>query len=98
MSTWMDCFVGSEEDEGWKERTRSMKLVLDLYPATAVVLYMLSFGIGVGTVPWLLLGELCPSKVPPGSVGSPPRSENVILILQYILLLDLIDSRDLRRP
>jgi hypothetical protein len=35
----------------------------DLYPATAVVLYMLSFGIGVGTVPWLLLGELCPSKV-----------------------------------
>ena len=34
-----------------------------MYPATAVVLYMLSFGIGVGTVPWLLLGELCPSKV-----------------------------------
>jgi hypothetical protein len=43
--------------------TRSLLLLYDLYPATAVVLYMLSFGIGVGTVPWLLLGELCPSKV-----------------------------------
>lgn len=24
---------------------------------------MLSYGLGVGTVPWLLLGELCPTKV-----------------------------------
>ena len=54
--------VHIERGEGG-ERARSLKLVYDMYPATAVVLYMLSFGIGVGTVPWLLLGELCPSKV-----------------------------------
>ena len=30
---------------------------------TAVLLYMLSFGCGVGTVPWILLGELCPADV-----------------------------------
>ena len=30
---------------------------------TLIVIYMLGFGIGVGTVPWLLLGELCPSEV-----------------------------------
>ena len=28
-----------------------------------IVIYMLGFGMGVGTVPWLLLGELCPSEV-----------------------------------
>merc|ERR1712223_1040076 len=28
-----------------------------------IVIYMLSYGLGVGTVPWLLLGELCPTKV-----------------------------------
>ena len=28
-----------------------------------IVIYMLGFGAGVGTVPWLLLGELCPSEV-----------------------------------
>ena len=28
-----------------------------------MVLYILFFGFGVGTVPWLLLGELCPVKV-----------------------------------
>lgn len=39
------------------------KLFLDNYPIVAVILYMLSFGLGVATVPWLLLGELCPSKV-----------------------------------
>ena len=50
-------------EEDAVETTRSLLLLYDLYPATAVVLYMLSFGIGVGTVPWLLLGELCPSKV-----------------------------------
>ena len=28
-----------------------------------IVIYMLAFGLGLGTVPWLLLGELCPSQV-----------------------------------
>ena len=28
-----------------------------------IVAYMLSNGVGVGTVPWLLLGELCPARV-----------------------------------
>ncbi len=28
-----------------------------------IVVYMLTFGMGVGTVPWLLLGELCPIEV-----------------------------------
>jgi hypothetical protein len=28
-----------------------------------IVAYMLTFGVGVGTVPWLLLGELCPIQV-----------------------------------
>ena len=32
-------------------------------PLVEIVAYMLSNGIGVGTVPWLLLGELCPAKV-----------------------------------
>ena len=30
-----------------------------------IVAYMLAFGIGVGLVPWLLLGELCPAEVNP---------------------------------
>ncbi len=60
-SNWRICTERQGEDA--VETTRSLLLLYDLYPATAVVLYMLSFGIGVGTVPWLLLGELCPSKV-----------------------------------
>ena len=28
-----------------------------------MILYILFFGLGVGTVPWLLLGELCPVRV-----------------------------------
>ena len=32
-------------------------------PPLLIVIYMLCYGIGVGTVPWLLLGELCPTKV-----------------------------------
>jgi hypothetical protein len=35
---------------------------LFIFPVEIVV-YMLTFGIGVGTVPWLLLGELCPIEV-----------------------------------
>ena len=37
--------------------------VLSGAPLVEIVAYMLSNGIGVGTVPWLLLGELCPAKV-----------------------------------
>ncbi len=61
-SNWRIC-TESQGEEDAVATTRSLLLLYDLYPATAVVLYMLSFGIGVGTVPWLLLGELCPSKV-----------------------------------
>ena len=32
-------------------------------PLVEIVAYMLSNGVGVGTVPWLLLGELCPARV-----------------------------------
>ena len=28
-----------------------------------IVIYMLSYGMGVGIVPWLLIGELCPMEV-----------------------------------
>ena len=37
--------------------------VLLVLPIVEIVAYMLAFGIGVGTVPWLLLGELCPVQV-----------------------------------
>ena len=30
---------------------------------TCLIVYMLSFGIGIGTVPWLLLGELTPGSI-----------------------------------
>ena len=32
-------------------------------PLVEIIAYMLSNGVGVGTVPWLLLGELCPARV-----------------------------------
>lgn len=32
-------------------------------PLTCVVLYVASFGMGVGPVPWILLGELLPTPV-----------------------------------
>jgi len=38
-------------------------LFYNIYPAVSVILYMLVYGAGVGTIPWLLLGELCPCKV-----------------------------------
>jgi hypothetical protein len=37
--------------------------LLETLPVIEIVAYMLSFGLGVGTVPWLLLGELCPTRV-----------------------------------
>jgi len=37
--------------------------VLSILPLLEIVCYMMAFGIGVGTVPWLLLGELCPVQV-----------------------------------
>lgn len=37
--------------------------VLSILPLFEIVAYMMAFGIGVGTVPWLLLGELCPVQV-----------------------------------
>jgi len=40
----------------------SIKGFLISFPVEIVV-YMLSFGIGVGTIPWLLVGELCPIEV-----------------------------------
>ena len=50
-----------ERDDGADEvRPRSM---LSGAPLLEIVAYMLSNGVGVGTVPWLLLGELCPARV-----------------------------------
>ena len=45
------------------EELRGLVLMFDVVPALSVILYILVFGAGVGTIPWLLLGELCPSKV-----------------------------------
>ena len=28
-----------------------------------IVIFMLTYGLGVGTIPWLLVGELCPIEV-----------------------------------
>ena len=36
---------------------------MPVLPLIEIVLYILFFGLGVGTVPWLLLGELSPVKV-----------------------------------
>jgi len=49
------------EQDGAEDRSRSA--VLRGAPLVEIVAYMLSNGIGVGTVPWLLLGELCPARV-----------------------------------
>ena len=46
-----------------EEKISRTLLFFNIYPAVSVILYMLVFGAGVGTIPWLLLGELCPSKV-----------------------------------
>lgn len=46
-----------------EQKLSKMRLFYDIYPAVSVIIYMLVFGAGVGTIPWLLLGELCPSKV-----------------------------------
>jgi len=40
-----------------------LKFVLPVLPLFFIILYILFFGLGVGTVPWLLMGELCPVKV-----------------------------------
>ena len=37
--------------------------IVDILPLIEMILYILFFGLGVGTVPWLLMGELCPVKV-----------------------------------
>ena len=37
--------------------------IVNLLPLVEMIFYILFFGLGVGTVPWLLLGELCPVKV-----------------------------------
>lgn len=49
-----------EQDEG---EIRDQSAVLSGAPLVEIVAYMLSNGVGVGTVPWLLLGELCPARV-----------------------------------
>ena len=51
------------EDSEHSESRAMLITVFDVWPALSVILYILVFGAGVGTIPWLLLGELCPSKV-----------------------------------
>ena len=48
------------QDGGAEDQFRS---VLVGAPLVEIIAYMLSNGVGVGTVPWLLLGELCPARV-----------------------------------
>ena len=48
------------QDGGGEDQFRS---VLVGAPLVEIIAYMLSNGVGVGTVPWLLLGELCPARV-----------------------------------
>ena len=55
--------LSREEDEGESEQPPTYLLWLETLPVVEIVAYMLAFGLGVGTVPWLLLGELCPAKV-----------------------------------
>ena len=38
-------------------------MFLRTLPVFLIVVYMLSFGLGVGTVPWLLLGKLYSKRV-----------------------------------
>ena len=49
-----------QAQDGAEDKFRS---VLVGAPLVEIVAYMLSNGVGVGTVPWLLLGELCPARV-----------------------------------
>ena len=50
----------AQDGEGAEDQFRS---VLVGAPLVEIIAYMLSNGVGVGTVPWLLLGELCPARV-----------------------------------
>ena len=50
----------AQDGEGGEDQFRS---VLVGAPLVEIIAYMLSNGVGVGTVPWLLLGELCPARV-----------------------------------
>ena len=55
-----------EQLEGHEPRTILEEVIIFLLPVLPlieIILYILFFGLGVGTVPWLLLGELCPVKV-----------------------------------
>ena len=49
-----------QAQDGAEDQFRS---VLVGAPLVEIIAYMLSNGAGVGTVPWLLLGELCPARV-----------------------------------
>ena len=49
-----------QAQDGGEDQFRS---VLVGAPLVEIIAYMLSNGVGVGTVPWLLLGELCPARV-----------------------------------
>ena len=53
-----DIMLSMEEEA----KLAKMRMFYDIYPAVSVILYMLVFGAGVGTIPWLLLGELCPDS------------------------------------
>ena len=54
------------ESEKWlhdNQLDEYISLTSSWIPVVALSLYMIAFGIGTGTVPWILLGELCPAKV-----------------------------------
>ncbi|KAK7083003.1 hypothetical protein SK128_005782 [Halocaridina rubra] len=51
-------------------------------PLTAVMVYVASFGLGVGPVPWILLGELLPTPV--RSIGA-SIATGVFVILLFVI-------------
>ena len=58
-----DGLTESEEGEE-EEEERDSSHLRRLLPVAEVVLYMLSFGFGVGNVPWILLGKKKPRGRP----------------------------------
>ncbi len=48
--------LAESEEEDEEEEERDSSHLRRLLPVAEVVLYMLSFGFGVGNVPWILLG------------------------------------------
>lgn len=82
--------------EGRAPRTileEGLQFILPVLPLIEIILYILFFGLGVGTVPWLLLGELCPVKVKgitSGVVACAAFGTVFILVKLFPLMLQVL--------